>query len=397
MFLVKREPTTNLTDCDTESEEDTEMRRRRLGLYALFMTLAMLIAACGPGTSGQTTTTPTTQPPGATTTTGAGTTTSEVVDWGPNVDLTLGHGFAAAHPISVGVLERWAEEVERVTEGTVTVNIIPGGAMGPAPGTYENTVVGGQDLGWALQGYTPGRFPITQLVEAPFVFGSAMEGTEALWDLYEEFQQFQDEYNDVKVLGLWVHDVGDLWVKAGPIDSMDDITGLRLRSPGPMSGRLIEELGGQQVGMPAPEIYDSLASNVIDGLMIAVSALTSFNLYDQLNYGITCNCYVAAQYFVMNLDSWDSLSPAQQAAIDSIGARETSRWGAEVYDREFAAADQRATTEGIERFVLSSDPTEEARWFEAGQRVVDEWIAAREAANVPGQAMWDRLLQIIGR
>ena len=372
------------------------MRRRRLGLLAILTTLVLVAAACSPGTSADTTVAPTTTVVQGTTTSApdATTTTEGEVDWGPDVELTLGHGFGAPHPINVGVLERWKAAVEDATEGTVTITIIPGGALGPAPGTYENTVAGGQDLGWALQGYTPGRFPLTQVVEAPFVFESAVQGTHVLWDLYEEFDEFQAEYSDVKVLGLWVHDIGDLWTKEGPIDSMEDIAGLSLRSPGPMSGELIRELGGTPVGMPAPEIYDSLDTNRIQGLMIAISALTSFDLYPQLNYGITCNCYVAAQYFVMNLDSWDKLSPAQQAAIDSITPREVSGWGAEVYDAEYVAADIRVTEEGIERFVLSSDPAEEARWFEAGDRVVADWIGAA-AAGEPRQAMWDRLQELL--
>ncbi len=82
----------------------------------------------------------------------------ESADFGEVVTLNLGHPFPAKHPIQARALEPWAAEVKRVTQGTVTIEFFAGGALGPAPQTYENAVSGAVDIGWALQGYTPGRF-----------------------------------------------------------------------------------------------------------------------------------------------------------------------------------------------------------------------------------------------
>ena len=37
-------------------------------------------------------------------------------------------------------------------------------------------------IGWALQGYTPGRFPVTDVIEMPFTFSSAAQATEPPWE-----------------------------------------------------------------------------------------------------------------------------------------------------------------------------------------------------------------------
>ena len=317
-------------------------------------------------------------------------------DMGEPVTLTLGHGFPDTHHISVNVLERFAEEVAEATDGTVEVDIVPGGALGPPDGTYENVVAGGQELGWSLQGYTAGRFPITQIVEAPFVFESGVQATEALWDLYEEYPEFQEEYGDVKVIAIWTHDVGDIWLSDQQVETMEDLQGQTLRAPGPMQFDLLERLGVAPEFMPAPELYDAIDRGVLDGLMIANSGLDSYNLFELLNYGVLCNCYVATQFFVMNQGAWDSLSPQQQDAIDELAGRTVSLWAAEDYDEHYDASIEQIEEAGIEQFVLDDNPDEFERWQEVGDEVLDDWISEREAEGVPAQEMVERLRELAG-
>jgi TRAP-type C4-dicarboxylate transport system substrate-binding protein len=356
--------------------------------------LGLVLAACGGGDDDSAAP----DDPTATSTTTDGATPTEATPaeeiTGPEVTLTLGHPFPASHPIQTGALEPFIEEVAEVTNGTVTIEVVPGGGLGPAPATYENTAIGAQDLGWALHGYTPGRFPLTEIVEMPFVFDSATEATEALWTLFEEFPELQAEYSDVHVLGLWTHDVGDLWTSGTQVTTADDVNGLTLRAPGPMQNELITQLGGSPVGMPAPEIFDALERGVIDGLMIANSGLESFNLYPVLDFGVQCNCYVAAQFLVVSQDAWDQLSPEQQAAVDEVGRRALSERAMAVYDDEYQLVADKLESEGIELTVLEGEELE--RWKEAGQAVAQAWIEAREAEGAPGRAMYDRLLELAG-
>jgi TRAP-type transport system periplasmic protein len=364
----------------------------------LVVVVAMIAAACGNGDTTDTTEPPdvtTTAPSEDTTTTDAmadtTTTTGETMDFGDPVTLTLGHPFPAVHPIAVNALEPYAEAVNEATNGTISIEFQPGGALAAPPATFENTVAGGQDLGWALQGYHAGVFPVTEIVEQPFQFTSAMQATQTLWDLYDEFPALQDEYSDVQLLGLWTHDIGDIWTKSVQVQTVEDMQGLSLRFPTGIMGQVMEAMGATTVGLPAPEIFDSLSTGVIDGLSIAVSGLESFGLYPELAYGTTCDCYVAAQYLVINLDAWNALTPDAQQVMLDLG-REYSLVAAEVYDEAYVAIFQKAQDEGIEIYELPED--ELARWHEIGQQVTDEWIAAREANGVPAQDMYDRMQDI---
>lgn len=374
-------------------------RRKGIRRFALLLVVvAMLAAACGDGdttdtTEGSeaTTTTEASDDPTTTEDTGTTTTAGAEGDFGDPVTLTLGHPFPAVHPIAVNALEPYAAAVNEATGGVVTIEFQPGGALAAPPATFENTVAGGQDMGWALQGYHAGVFPVTEIVEQPFQFSSAMQATQTLWDLYDQYPELQGEYSDVQLLGLWTHDVGDLWTKDVQVQTMEDMQGLSMRFPTGIMGQVMEAMGATTVGLPAPEIFDSLSTGVIDGLSIAVSGLESFQLYPELAFGTKCDCYVAAQYLVINLDSWNALTPDTQQVMLDLG-REHSLMAAEVYDQAYVAISEKAVAEGIEIYELPED--ELTLWHEIGQQVTDDWIAAREAEGVPAQEMYDAMQEI---
>lgn len=369
-------------------------------LALLVVVLALIAAACASEDTADTTEpsdeTTTTEASDETTTTEADdetttTVAAETMDFGDPVTLNLGHPFPAQHPIQVNALEPFAQAVNEATDGAVTIEFQPGGALAAPPATFENTVAGGQEMGWALQGYHAGVFPVTEIVEQAFQFTSAVQATQTLWDLYDQFPALQEEYSDVQLLGLWTHDVGDIWTKDVQVQTTSDMQGLTMRFPTGIMGQVMGAMGASAVGMPAPQIFDSLSTGVIDGLSIAVSGLESFQLYDELNYGTRCDCYVAAQYLVMNLDQWNSLTPDTQQVLLDLG-REYSLVAAEVYDQAYVTVLEKAIDEGVEIYELPED--ELANWQEIGQQVTDEWIAAREAEGVPAQDMYDAMQEI---
>lgn len=380
-----------------------EIRRRRLGLTGVLLIIGLLWAACGDGAEAS--------PPSSTQVVesveeqqapqdsgeAVGETSAaepqESADFGEAVTLNLGHPFPALHPIQVRTLEVWAAEVRQVTQGTVTVEFFAGGALGPAPQTYENAVSGATDIGWALQGYTPGRFPVTDVIEMPFIFSSALQATNVLWTLYEEFEAFQDEYSDVKLLGMWVHDVGDLWLAGGSVEEITDLEGLTIRAPSPVQNAVIAALGGNPVGLPAPELYDALERGVIDGLFIPNSGLISFNLVDVIVGGVQCNCYVAAQFLAMNLDRWNSLSEAQRSAIDKVSGRLLSQKAASVYDAVSESAAELLAEAGVVKIPLKQPELD--RWRQAAHGVINDWIT-NNAGEFPSEQMYERMLRLLG-
>ncbi|QSB16614.1 TRAP transporter substrate-binding protein [Natronosporangium hydrolyticum] len=311
-------------------------------------------------------------------------------DFGGQVTLTFGHPFPPTDPIQVNVWEPWVDEIREATDGTVEIEIHAGGALAPAPQVYENVVAGAQDIGWTMPGYTPGRFPITQVIEAPFAFSNAVEGTEVGWELWEEFEEFQAEYDDVEVLSLWAMDTGDLFTRDQPVETMEDLAGLTIRSPAPLQGQALEAMGASAVNLSGPEIYDAVERGVIDGYKLANSATRVFDLGDTTGYRTVCNCYTGAFVLAINPQSWDRLSPAQQEVITEHTGPDLALRLAGEHDAMAAdVADNYWPEHGVESVELSEAEFE--RWQDAVAPVYDQWASEQEEAGVPGTEMVDRI------
>ncbi len=227
----------------------------RLGrLLAAILVFVAVMAACGDGAS----------------------------DQSDPVTLQFGYPFPPGHPLRLQVLEPWAEDLRAATGGTVSIEFHAEQTLSSAADTYSNVASGGQDIGWALQGYSPGRFPASDVIEMPFVFDSASVAVKVLWALYEEFEALRDEYSDVKVLALWTTGPGDLWLAESTASTVADVQGLTLRSPGPVQAAVISSLGAVPVNMAAPDLRGALEAGEIDGLLTVDTALATHDLLEVL-------------------------------------------------------------------------------------------------------------------
>jgi TRAP-type C4-dicarboxylate transport system substrate-binding protein len=75
--------------------------------------------------------------------------------------------FPATHSTK-RVLRLWIAEVERVTEGRVTVEYLPAVVRSPRE-RFDVVVDGLADLMIVLPGHTPGRFPVMEVGELPLL------------------------------------------------------------------------------------------------------------------------------------------------------------------------------------------------------------------------------------
>ena len=83
----------------------------------------------------------------------------------------LHHFLGATAPAQTQMLEPWARQVEENSGGAVKIEIYPSMTLGGRPPELINQVRDGVvDLVWTVNGYTPGLFPRTEVMELPFVY-----------------------------------------------------------------------------------------------------------------------------------------------------------------------------------------------------------------------------------
>jgi TRAP-type transport system periplasmic protein len=310
-------------------------------------------------------------------------------------DLIVSHPFPARHVQQRLLLEPFKKDLEEKSKGRIKVTIHPGGALANASAHYENVVAGAFDIGWTLQGYTPGRFPLSGIIEMPFLWSSAQEATRAFWQMLEDLPALQNEYRDVKVLATWTHDLGQLYTTAKPVRTLEDLRGLKIRAPGPVQVSMLRALGAVPVTMPAGEVYDALERGVVDGLVIGLSAIKGFRLDQVVKHATLAKSYVAAMIVAMNQQSYKKLSTDDRALLDSLTGRRMAMLGAKNYDDE--ADDGLDALKKAKANIYQLTPAEMEKWKHATTQVSREWLKEMESKGRTGKQVYDKMLSLMDK
>ncbi|MEZ5535379.1 MAG: TRAP transporter substrate-binding protein [Thiolinea sp.] len=292
--------------------------------------------------------------------------------------LTMSNWVPQTHFLFTDVLKPWADEVEKVTEGRVKVNILPK-ALGAPPQHWELARKGVADITWGNFTYEPDRFKSIWFAEFPFAGRNAKAQSVALWQAYEKHLQADKAYSGVKMLSVGMFGGGQMHHGSKDIAEPGDIGGEKFRMGGPIQQVLIESLGGVPVSAPATKAYEMLESKVIDGSLHTLESVVNFRLQDVLKHHtiVDKGLYDATFFLIMNEKKWNKLSEEDQKAIDSIsGAAFAERWG-NAFDQQNADA-EKALREAGHTFTDAS-PALIEKVTEIREKMIADWeTAAKE-------------------
>lgn len=308
------------------------------------------------------------------------------------VELKMAHAWATTHHVHV-ILDQWVKDVEKATDGRVKITIYPGGSLSTAVQLYDSVRTGVVDMAWFLQGYTPGKFPLTSVMELPFMATSAKQGSSALWDLYQNSPEMQAEYGGVNVLSMWVVDAGQLITTKKVVRNMNDIKGMKLRIGSDTLKPTADALGAVPILMAINELFDAMQKGVVDGTLLGTSAIRTFKL-QTLVKGVTVgNFFVNAQALGINKSAWSRVPAEDQKIVMGLaGVRLAEITGAK-FDSEAKVGHNDAVAAGAE--IVQLPAAEMTKWTDAVSGIYQRWIADANAKKLPGQQVYDRARELL--
>jgi TRAP-type transport system periplasmic protein len=295
------------------------------------------------------------------------------------------------------VLKPWIEQVQEASDGRIQIEMYSAMALGGTPPQLIDQARDGVvDIVWTLPGSTPGRFPQAEVFELPFLSSDAEATSRAYWQLFEESMADTD-FQGIKILGTWVHGPGLVHVRSGGVRSLDDMSGLKLRAPTRMITQLLEQMGAAPIGMPVPQIPESLSRGVIDGAVVPWEVTPSLRLAELVEahteFAGDQAFYVATFVLAMNQAKYDSLPDDLRQILDENTGLEFSAMAGRVMQEYDAPARAVAEEQGNE--IITLDEAEVERWVEAAQPVYENWIAEMDGRGFDGQAIVDRARELI--
>ncbi len=189
------------------------------------------------------------------------------------IEFDLSHVWPPSHDQETIAVQEFIADVEEATVGNVKITSYPGSALAAADGQFDAAATGAVDIGFSVNSYNPNQFPLTSVMELPFVGQEGEKGAKVLWQLYEEFPEFEDEYAGTVPLWLFTSDSGQIFTVGKPVKSIDDLQGMRIRSPSAETNEWLTNLGATPVSMPMNETYEALERGVVDGTIAPWEAL----------------------------------------------------------------------------------------------------------------------------
>ena len=251
------------------------------------------------------------------------------------VTLKLSHFVPAVAPPHATFLAPWAQKVEKESGGRIKVQIFPSMQLGGTPPQLVDQIRDGVvDIGWTVVGYTPGRFPKTEVMEVPFLHTTARATTLALQDFYD--RHLKDEYKDYHVLLLHVH--GGALVHANkPIVKLEDYRGLKIRTPNRGGSVFLRGVGANPVGAPVPEVPQMLSKGVIDGALLPYEIANPLKVHELVKQhsefaGPQARIGTTVFMFGMNKKKYESLPPDLKKVIDDNSGRKIAEMAGENWD-----------------------------------------------------------------
>lgn len=313
-----------------------------------------------------------------------------------DVTLRLHQFLPPPAPVPSMILKPWAEGLEEASGGRIKIEHFDAMSLGGRPPELMDQARDGVvDMAMTVVGYTPGRFPRTEVFELPFMMTDPVATAAAYWEMVETDWQ-ENEYKYVKVLGAWVHGPGLIHTQDG-VTSLEDMDGLTLRGPTRIINDLLGELGAEPVGMPLPAIPEALSKGVVKGTVIPWEVTTAIRLSELVDnhtgFAGEEALYTAAIVLVMNKAKYESLPEDLKAILDAEAGAKLSTFATQVmWDMDAPAL---KIAEDAGNTIVTLDEAEVARWKAAAEPVVERWIADMDSKGIDGAALIEQARALI--
>jgi TRAP-type C4-dicarboxylate transport system substrate-binding protein len=308
------------------------------------------------------------------------------------INLRLSSFVPPKHFMNAAILEPWVKAIETRTNGKLKIRIYAGAALGKPQDQYDITVRGAADIAWGVGAYNPGRFPLTSVMELPFMYPNAEVGCRMVQRIYNK-GYLDAEYKDVKLLALGMPPGLDVHSKTKVIKSIDDLTGMKVRVNSALMGSLMKSWGKAPVAMPATEIYLALDRGVINVVFLDSLTLFAFKLVEVTKHHTILGMSNTNFWFAMNKNAWNKLPKDVQKVVDELSGEHLS---ADIHgkaaDKAWMGVQKKMESMGHTVYRLS--PQELEAWKKASKPAYDEWLKAMDKKGLPGKKVLDEALRL---
>lgn len=291
--------------------------------------------------------------------------------------LPVGHFFSERG------LKFWMAEVRKQTNNAVDLQHFPAEQLGKAKDMLQLSMSGVADVAYVVPSYASDKIPLMTVSELPGLARSSCHGTRAFLKLVRGgvLEKKEMAPNGIVILIATVLEPYQVY-SSKPIDSLDGVKGLKLRTAGGAQSTAIKMLGGVPVNMAAPETYDSLTRGTIDGVVFPSASLLAYDLPGRLKSGTRDVSFgTTVLTYVMSTRKFEALPENVRTAMLKAGDA-ASENVCQFLDKNAEANQAKITAAGVTYFRLNE--ADQKRLAEASVASQKEWATQLDRRGKPG-------------
>lgn len=241
---------------------------------------------------------------------------------GAVTELTFGMQDAEGNNVYLGVVAM-RDRLEELSGGEMTLQLFPNSQLGDFRAMTEQLQEGVLDL--TANGYPDMSYliPELRLIGQPYVVSDYDHLLRIIDGPYG--QQMDESFEDqgVRVLDVWYFGTRHT-TSNEPIESIEDMSGLRLRTPN--VDFLIDyarAVGAEPSPVAFPEVYLALQTNQVDAQENPLPTIEVMGFYEVQDYIALTSHFVASKAIMVSDHTWSRLTEEQQGWL--IEAAEAGR------------------------------------------------------------------------
>jgi len=302
-------------------------------------------------------------------------------------ELLINCFWPPQHFICREVLPKWRANVEDATGGRVSIRFLAKSMAAPQA-QWESVIYGVFDGAVQFNGFIDKQVVGTQVSMTPFsAIADAEAMSVALWRTYEKFAAAAGEYDNVKLLGLFVSPGADFYSMTDvPITSLDTMKNRKMWANPGVVAHVLKGLDVPVVSSPAVQMNEIISRGIVDGF-VGIAASDAFAL-KVLSYAksvtVTRNKIFSPTFsFFLSKEKWNEISPEDQAAMMSVSGEVFSQLAGSVWAKYEAKA---LGSIGQRVELISASDSFEASLIDSSKAFTDQWIKSADAKGIDGAA-----------
>ncbi len=298
--------------------------------------------------------------------------------------LKIGTWLPAHHLIPRGIIQPWAEAVERESNGTLRLQLMDS-PIGRPPEYFDYVVNGVIDIGYGVSGHNPGRFTMTQVIDLPFMSPDPWSGAAASWLTYQRYGQLYKEHEGVHMLGIWVHSEPYIHWRGEPMRTLEDLKNRKIRVGGNVTGRIVSMLGGVPVQLPPTEAQQAMMSGVADGITFPLESIDFFKITPVIKSAtrVPGGLYTDTFWLAINQAKWNALTAQQKAAFDRHSGLAVGLFSGWAWTNGDTVGKAALDRNNVSFYTLPDGEVEKVK--AALKPLEAEWLAEAKKRNLPGE------------